>query len=155
MDALQLRLNDPMTLIQESSAMLQAAGGLTDEQQLLVFDMELGEQIKKLTACQKDVRDQLKAWHKENVLDPETGEVKADAPEVRVGTAVYAPTVKASWTYNVPAFIKLLGDRAHRFLKVSGETVTAAIKSKELSEEFINQVRVNTPTVTHGIKVEK
>lgn len=145
MEALQLRLA-------EDSAVLRAAEGLTGEQRLLAYDNELTAQIKRLTEIQKDVRAQLKEWFTENVMDAATGEVKENAPVLQCGTILYAPTVKANWTYDVPAFMAKFGKKAHRFLDVSGTRVTAAIKSKELLESDVNECRTNNPTVSHGTK---
>jgi len=145
MEALQLRL-------EQESVTMAAAEGLTPEQRLLAYETELTRKIKSLTEIQKDVRSELKEWHKENVLDPATGEIKENAPALRVGPIQYAPTSTANWTYDVPAFMKKFGKKSHRFLEVSGTRITAAIKAKEFTEQDLADVRTNNPTVRHGIK---
>lgn len=145
MEALQIRL-------QEESVVMRAAEGLSAEQRMLALDNELSRKIKSLQEIQKDVRQELKAWHKENVLDPQTGEIKKDAPVLQVGPILYAPTVKANWTYDVPAFIKKFGDKAIGCLRISGEAVTAGIKMRMWTEADLADVRTNTPTVSHGTK---
>lgn len=144
-DALQLRL-------EEESVTMAATEGLSVEQKLLALDGELSRKIKSLTAIQKDVREELKSWHKENVLDPTTGEVKENAPVLQVGPIVYAPTVKANWVYDTDAFIKKFGKKGYGCLKVSGEAVTGAIKARLWTEEDLADVRTNNPTITHHTK---
>lgn len=146
MDALQLRL-------EEESVVMTAAQGYTPEQRLLAYDTELTRKIKSLTEIQKDVRESLKEWYRENQMDTETGEVKESAPLV-VGSVMYSPKVTTRRDYDTAKFLSKYGKKGYPFVKVEAGKITAAVKIgtfnyKELEAEGI---LTETKDIAHGTK---
>lgn len=144
MNELQLRL-------EEESVVMTAAEGYTPEQRLLAYDTELTRKIKTLTEIQKDVREDLKAWYRENQMDTETGEIK-DAPPLQVGTIQYAPKVTTRREYDTKAFLEKFKKKAWDYVKVEGGKITKAIDIGLFKREELDGIMTETKDIAHGTK---